>query len=82
MVKKKKTLKNLLQNQESFEVESSYIASETQGQFSPDFKGPSVEEILSICSNASALLNKMATMTINGKKNTYRIYRMYSDRQA
>ena len=31
MVKKKKTLKNALQNQESFEAESLYIALGTQG---------------------------------------------------
>ena len=37
-------------------------------QISPDYIRPSVEGVLSVCSNGSASLNKMAAVLINGKK--------------
>ena len=66
-----KTLKNLLQNQNSFEAESWYIALESQdlpNWFKPIFTRfhmePSVEEVLLVCPNGSAPLNKIAAMPI------------------
>ena len=71
-----KTHKNLLlKNQESFMAEYWYIASGTQDLRSNDdmtyftrfHMDPSVEGVLTVCSNGSALSNKMVAMPIYGK---------------